>query len=84
MATPTYRFNGRTYKTVSGLSKALFTDSGCDSHSMIIDRRITCTVGRGDARRTVCVYSVSEPRLGEPMTVLRLTPRNDWIGSTAS
>ena len=68
---PGYRFKGRMYRTVSGLSRALFSDSGCDSHSMVVDRRITCTVGRGPERRTVAVYAVSEPKPDEPMTVAR-------------
>lgn len=71
MIGPEWRFNGRSYKTVNGLSKALFVDSGCDSHSMVKDGRITCTVGRGTERRTVATYAVSAPKLGEAMTVTR-------------
>ena len=72
-AAPVYTFKGRTYKTVAGLSRALFADSGCDSHSMVTrDRRIICTVGRGADTRTVAVYAVSEPKLGEAMTVARV------------
>lgn len=71
---PVYILNGRTYKTVAGLSKALFADSGCDSHSMVVDSRITCTVGRKPDQRTVAVYAVSKPEIGKPMTVTRVTP----------
>lgn len=69
---PAYRFKGRLYKTVSGLSKAIAVDSGCDSHSMVVNRHITCTTGRREAQRTVAVYEVSAPKLGEVMDVLRV------------
>lgn len=68
---PEYVFKGRTYKTVSGLSKAIFQDSGCDSHSMVVDRVITATVGRKPEQRVVARYTVSAPVLGQPMTVTR-------------
>ena len=72
MSNPVYILNGRTYKTVAGLSRALFADCGCDSHSMVhpVTRRITCTKGR-DPRVTVAQYIVSAPKLGEAMTVVR-------------
>jgi hypothetical protein len=49
---PAYTFNGRTYKTVAGLSRALFADSGCDSHSMVKDGCITCHAGTVRILRT--------------------------------
>lgn len=71
-ATPEYRFKGRTYKTVNGLSRAIFDDCGCDSHSMIINRVITATVGRREQERVVARYEVSAPEVGKPMAVIRL------------
>lgn len=71
METPVYLFKGRRYKTVRGLSTALFADSGCESHSMVVDRVITCTVGRGADAKIVARYRVSEPSVGHPMTVTK-------------
>ena len=68
---PEYVFKGHTYKTVSGLSKAIFEDCGCDSHSMVVDSVITATVGRKPDQRVVARYTVSAPVLGQPMTVTR-------------
>lgn len=70
---PTYLFKGRTYKTVAGLSKAIFQDCGCDAHSMVVDRIITATVGRKPDERIVARYHVNEPTPGEPMRVTRET-----------
>lgn len=70
---PVYRFMGRRYKTVAGLSRALFADSGCDSHGMVdSERRITCTIGRGENRAVVAQYLVGQPVVGEPMNVERI------------
>lgn len=71
MNRPEYVFKGRTYKTINGLSKAIFQDSGCDSHSMVVNRVITATVGRKPNERIVARYTVSPPVLGQPMTVTR-------------
>lgn len=72
MDLPVYVFKGRRYKTVSGLSKALFTDSGCTSHSMVVERVITCWTGRGTEQQEVARYAVSAPEVGKPMTVTRM------------
>lgn len=69
---PSYLFKGRTYKTVAGLSKAIFNDCGCDAHSMVVDRVITATTGRKPNEQIVARYHVSAPTPGQPMTVTRL------------
>lgn len=73
MTGPEWVFKGRTFKTVNGLSKAIFKDCGCDSHSMVVGplRIITATVGRLP-ERIVARYQVSPPTPGKPMTVTRL------------
>jgi hypothetical protein len=75
--TMTYRFQGRVYKTVNGLSRALFADSGCDSHSMVMftasgDREIVCYRGRGAEQVIVARYFVSPPKAACDMTVARV------------
>lgn len=71
---PTYRLNGRTYKTVNGLSAAIFKDCRCDSHSMVTaDRRIIATVGRDATLTTIAVYAVDAPEVGKIMNVIRIS-----------
>jgi len=74
LSQPVWIFKGRTYKTVSGLSKAIFADCECDSHTMVIDRKITATIGRHPNQLSVAEYYVSEPVAGKPMTVTRISP----------
>lgn len=67
---PIYIFNGKSYTTVNGLSKAIFKDSGCSSHSMVRmvegERKISAYNRDGDV---ICEYNVSEPKVGKPMYV---------------
>lgn len=72
---PIYKFKGRSYSTIVGLSRALFIDSGCDSHSMVDStRHITCWRGRGTNREIIAQYLVDVPKLGEPIHVLKTYP----------
>jgi hypothetical protein len=77
MAGGAYQLNGRTYMTVNGLSRALFADCNCESHSMVMftaagDREIVCYRGRGAAQTIVARYMVSPPKLGQVMHVTKV------------
>lgn len=68
---PIWHFRGRTYRSVTGIYRALFEDSGADDLSRVVDGRITGTVRVGDEHQVVAVYCVSPPQLGAEMTVTR-------------
>lgn len=77
MHLPVYKLNGKTYKTVAGLSRAIFADSGCDSHTMVLmpERIIEASVGRKPDERIVARYKVDAPDTTKPyMNVVRVDP----------
>ena len=63
---PGYVLHGRTYKTVRGLTRAIFTTLDADGHSMIGNDRVL-RVYRGKA--TIAEYVASAPALGKPVTL---------------
>jgi hypothetical protein len=75
MLFPGYVFKGRTYKTVNGLSTAIFKDCGCSSHSMVNkDRRILAYAP--DRVTVIASYKCSAPEFGKTQSVEREMPKN--------
>jgi hypothetical protein len=65
--TPVYLLDGREYRTVAGLCKALERKHGARSVSGVSSERKVCAFGVAD--KVLAVYRVSPPEIGKPMVL---------------
>jgi len=71
-----YSFNGKTYKTVTGIGNALMRDCGANAHSMVRNGEVTCYI---DSSPVAKYMARMQPDTGELNFVWCSQPFNEEI-----